>query len=214
MSWVTSMIAVPFSRHRRLRREVICAWIETSSAVVGSSAMMSAGSAHSASAITTRWRIPPENWCGNWSMRVSAAGIPTCLSRSSARSRACARLSVRWVRMVSTIWSPTLSSGWSEVSGSWKIAPILRPRTLRIASGGSVSMRSPERWIDPPAIRPGGSSSPITAVPVSDLPAPDSPTTPRISPGAMSKETPSSAVSGPLRPSNTTLRSRIESSGC
>jgi hypothetical protein len=22
------------------------------------------GSAHSASAITTRWRMPPENWCG------------------------------------------------------------------------------------------------------------------------------------------------------
>ena len=34
------------------------------SAVVGSSAMMSRGSAASARAITTRWRIPPENWWG------------------------------------------------------------------------------------------------------------------------------------------------------
>ena len=43
---------------------MICAWIETSSAVVGSSATISFGSAASASAITTRWRMPPENWCG------------------------------------------------------------------------------------------------------------------------------------------------------
>src|SRR5271166_3292843 len=42
-----------------LRTAMICACTETSSAVVGSSAMMSAGSAQSASAITTRWRIPP-----------------------------------------------------------------------------------------------------------------------------------------------------------
>ena len=40
---------------------MICAWIETSSAVVGSSAMMSRGFAASASAMTTRWRMPPEN---------------------------------------------------------------------------------------------------------------------------------------------------------
>ena len=35
----------------------------------------------------------------------------------------------------------------------------------------------------PEATRPGGSSRPMMAAPVSDLPAPDSPTTPRISPG-------------------------------
>jgi hypothetical protein len=43
---------------------MICAWIDTSSAVVGSSATISLGSAASARAITTRWRMPPENWCG------------------------------------------------------------------------------------------------------------------------------------------------------
>ena len=40
---------------------MICAWIDTSSAVVGSSATMSLGFAASASAMTTRWRMPPEN---------------------------------------------------------------------------------------------------------------------------------------------------------
>ena len=43
---------------------MICAWIDTSSAVVGSSAISRSGSAHSASASTTRWRMPPENSCG------------------------------------------------------------------------------------------------------------------------------------------------------
>ncbi len=41
-----------------------CAWTVTSSAVVGSSAMISAGSRASAMAIMMRWRMPPENWCG------------------------------------------------------------------------------------------------------------------------------------------------------
>ena len=64
MSCVTSMTAVWCSRQSRFNRPVICAWIDTSSAVVGSSAMISFGPAHSASAITTRCRMPPENWCG------------------------------------------------------------------------------------------------------------------------------------------------------
>ena len=64
MSCVTSITAVPWSRQRRFSSWMICAWIETSSAVVGSSAMISFGLAASASAITTRCRMPPENWCG------------------------------------------------------------------------------------------------------------------------------------------------------
>ena len=42
----------------------ICAWIVTSSAVVGSSAISTDGLQDSASAIITRWRMPPENSCG------------------------------------------------------------------------------------------------------------------------------------------------------
>jgi len=42
----------------------ICACVVTSSAVVGSSAISSAGSRASAMAIITRWRWPPESWCG------------------------------------------------------------------------------------------------------------------------------------------------------
>ena len=43
---------------------MICAWMVTSSAVVGSSAMSSLGWQHSAMAIITRWRMPPDSSCG------------------------------------------------------------------------------------------------------------------------------------------------------
>ena len=42
----------------------ICFWMVTSSAVVGSSAISSFGSQASAMAIMTRWRMPPDSWCG------------------------------------------------------------------------------------------------------------------------------------------------------
>ena len=42
----------------------ICAWIVTSSAVVGSSAISSFGLHDSAMAIITRCRMPPDSWCG------------------------------------------------------------------------------------------------------------------------------------------------------
>ena len=56
--------AVPVSRQRRRISRKICACTVTSNAVVGSSAMIKSGSFRSAVAMTTRCRIPPENWCG------------------------------------------------------------------------------------------------------------------------------------------------------
>src|SRR5262249_7186498 len=69
-------------------------------------------------------------------------------------------------------------------------------------------MRWSLRRISPPPIRPGGSIRPMIAVPVSDLPAPDSPTTPSTSPGMMSKETPSTATKVPRRVGNSTRKLR------
>ena len=63
-SCVMRMTAAPvfsFSSSISLRT---CAWMVTSSAVVGSSAISSFGLQASAMAIITRWRMPPENWCG------------------------------------------------------------------------------------------------------------------------------------------------------
>src|SRR6202166_1199580 len=91
--------------------------------------------------------------------------------------------------------------------------PIRFPLIRRSSSGGRLSIRMPDRWISPPAIRPGGSIRPITASPVTDFPAPDSPTTPSTSPLAMSKETPSMARSAWWRVTNSTLRLRTERTG-
>ncbi len=64
MSWVISSTAVPWSSRRRRIRSRIWAWMVTSSAVVGSSAISSLGWQASAMAIITRWRMPPESWWG------------------------------------------------------------------------------------------------------------------------------------------------------
>ena len=63
-SWVIIRTAVPNSSESFWMSSRICAWIVTSSAVVGSSARISFGSHDRAIAIITRWRIPPENWNG------------------------------------------------------------------------------------------------------------------------------------------------------
>ena len=63
----------------------------TSSAVVGSSAISSFGLQASAIAIITRWRMPPESWCGYSRTRRCGSGMPTSVSISIAcASAACA----------------------------------------------------------------------------------------------------------------------------
>ena len=74
MSWVMKRIAVPLSRCSSRSRSKICACTVTSSAVVGSSAIRMSGRQASAIAIITRWRMPPESWCGYSSTRRSGAG--------------------------------------------------------------------------------------------------------------------------------------------
>ena len=66
-------------------RSRICACTVTSSAVVGSSAISRSGSQASAMAIITRWRMPPDIWCGYSSKRRSGAGMRTRCSAAMAR---------------------------------------------------------------------------------------------------------------------------------
>ena len=63
-SWVMNSIAMPSLACRSFSSARICACTVTSSAVVGSSAMSRSGRLASAMAIITRWRWPPESWCG------------------------------------------------------------------------------------------------------------------------------------------------------
>ena len=111
----------PFSRRSRSSSRRMPAWTVTSSAVVGSSAISSFGRAASALAIAMRWRIPPENWCGNARSARSGSGIRTS-SRSSRRAFDGGRLrrGPSWKRTCSVSCCRSVSIGWSEVSGSWK----------------------------------------------------------------------------------------------
>ncbi len=87
-----------------------CACTVTSSAVVGSSAMIRSGSLAMAIAMTARCRMPPENSCGNALARSTAFGMPTRSSSSTARlAAACLEIfAPRCTSSASAIWSPTV----------------------------------------------------------------------------------------------------------
>ena len=63
-SWVIRMIAVFVRSFKSFNSLSTCAWIVTSRAVVGSSAIRSSGRQDNAMAIMALWRIPPENSWG------------------------------------------------------------------------------------------------------------------------------------------------------
>ena len=86
MLWVMIMIAMPNSSRRSISRSRICAWMVTSSAVVGSSAISSCGRQASAMAIITRWRCRRRAGADSRAMRRAAEGMPTFSSISTARA--------------------------------------------------------------------------------------------------------------------------------
>ena len=192
----------------------ICAWIVTSSAVVGSSARTRDGSQASAIAIIMRWRIPPLNWWGYWRRRRAASGMPTIWSSSSARARERAASAPRWISTPSVSWRPTESTGFSEVMGSWKTMAISRPRTRRISSSESRRRSRPLNQTSPPTIRPAGAATRrMTESALTLLPQPDSPTRATVSPSRTSQETSSTARTTPPRVVNWVLRWRTSRRG-
>ena len=84
--------------------------------------------------------------------------------------------------------SPTLMRGCSEAYGSWNTIWIWR-RSGCIWLRLSLAMSWPWNLISPEV----GSSSRTMQRPRVDLPQPDSPTRPRVSPRAMSSEMPETA---------------------
>ena len=155
----------------------------TSSAVVGSSAISSAGAQASAMAIITRWRMPPESLCGYSSTRMlrrgDAARAPACRWR---RARAAAADRPRWRISASPIWSPTVKLGLSEVIGSWKIMARRLPRRSCICRSGSAASSRPSKTTEPDTRVPAFGSSRMMDSAVTLLPQPDSPTMPSVRP--------------------------------
>ena len=147
---------------------MICAWMFTSSAEIGSSPTTNTGSTASARAIEMRWRWPPENSCGN--RAAASGGSPTRFSSSPTRvarhrPRRCAR---PCSRSGPARISPTVMRGLSEAYGSWKIICIRR-RNGRIADCDACEMSWPSNTMRPAV----GSSSRITSRASVDLPQPD-----------------------------------------
>ena len=143
----------------RRSRSRICAWMVTSSAVVGSSAISSlraAGERHGdhhalAHAAGQLVRIVVDAAL----RRRECARAPAARSRARARPAARARL-VR--RSASTICSPTVSTGLSEVIGSWKIIAISLAAHLAHPRSASAARSRPSKRTcaaDDPRRRPG-----------------------------------------------------------
>src|SRR6516164_9053074 len=115
---------------------------------------------------------------------------------------------------VSVIWRPMVSTGLSELIGSWKIIEISLPRMSRIPRSDRASRSWPPKRMLPSTMRPGGEAirrnmeSEVTV-----LPQPDSPTTASVSPGATEKEMPSTARTTPSRVKEWVFRPSISSRG-
>ena len=106
-------------------------------------------------------------------------------------------------RIGSAMMSPTRQRGLRLAKGSWKII-WMRRRSLRRCGGVARWRPSTRRRCAPP--RRSGGSRPTTMRATVDLPEPDSPTSAKVSPLAMVKETPSTARSS-CRPSRASVRS-------
>ena len=90
-------------------------------------------------AIIARWRMPPENSCGYWRARRSAAGTRTARSRSTARANA-GRGQAVVLRGDLGELAPIRRVGLNEVIGSWK---TMAKRRCRAAAGAAARRAGP-----------------------------------------------------------------------
>ena len=190
-SWVIRIIDRPRSRRSFSSSSRICACIITSSAVVGSSPMISSGLQASARAIITRWRMPPENSCGYCFARFGDADALEQLADARLRAGVPGSCS----SIASAIWRPTRMTGSSAFIAPWKTIDTVFQRMSR-------QPRSVRRWtcitprVELTSIVPSArcrfcGSRPSSASAVVVLPQPDSPASPSASPRRSWKLTPS-----------------------
>ena len=148
-SCVISSSAMPNRAFRSVSRSRICAWMVTSSAVVGSSAIRMSGSFASAIAIITRCRCPPDSSCGYDRSRAAGSGMPTSSSNSTIRARAFAPRNPLCSASDSPICLSTVCSGFNDVIGSWKTMAILAPRICRNRDSGAPRSSCPSKRMLP-----------------------------------------------------------------
>src|SRR4051812_42475209 len=126
------------------------------------------------------------------------------------RARRAALPISRWTSIISSIWRPTVISGFSAVIGSWKIMAMRPPRTCRIRAALAASRSSPSKRIRPRTARTCGSGrSRMIARAATDFPDPDSPTRHRISPRPSVRENSETASGRSAQGGKATARSSI-----
>src|SRR5438874_2341935 len=136
--------------------------------------------------------------------------MPTRSSSSVARARASWPRRDWWRRSTAPIWRPTVSTGLSEVIGSWNTYAMSRPRTSR-SDGPRRPSSSTSSKLTEPVTRALAGSRPVSASAVTLLPQPDSPTSASTSRPDTSKLAESTASTGPSSVRKRTVRSRTRS---
>ena len=209
------MIAVPVLALSWRIKSRIWAWTVTSRAVVGSSAIRSFGShgerhrdhhalAHAAGKLV---RILLHT--------LRRLGDPHQAQHFDGTLRAPPRrLMPRCSVKVSLIWRPIVSTGFSDVIGSWKIIDISLPPDGAHLALGQLEQILAQNRMRPATMRPGGEAiRRNTESEVTLLPHPDLPTTASVSPGTTENDTPSTARTIPSRVKKWVFRSSTSSSG-
>ena len=163
-SWVISRIAIPSRSRSSFISSRICAWMVTSSAVVGSSAIRSFG-------------LQRERHRDHHALAHAAGQLVRIVLDALRRRRGCRRAAASRPRAsiaslrptfwcsctASAIWSPTVKTGFSDVIGSWKIIEISLPRifssSLSVERGEVAALEEDARALarSGPAGRPGAS---------------------------------------------------------
>jgi hypothetical protein len=152
----------------------------------------------SAMAITTRWRMPPESWCGYSLARCAGAGMPTV---SSILTGAVPRLAFGAGAVNPHHLGDLIANGEDGIQSRHRLLEDHRDASAAHGAHRLLVDRArffPSKVISlPDSMRPGGRIRRKSESAVTDLPQPDSPTRPTVSPGAIAKLMPSTERATP-----------------
>ena len=118
--------------------------------------------------------------------------MPTSSSNSITRFLSASPRRPAWIASVSATWLPIVKTGFKDVIGSWKITEMSLPRRRLMAAIGSCVSSRPSKRIAPDTSALSGNRR-NTAIAVTLLPLPDSPTTATVRLTGISKLTPLTA---------------------
>ena len=180
----------PNSSCSRSSRLITWAWIDTSSADTGSSQTMISGLERQRAGDADALPLTAGELVR---VAVDVVGVEPDERRAAPaprRRRSPRGTTSGWISNGSPTMSPTVIRGFSEVYGSCMTIWMFRRTRAQLAAPRSLVRCPCPRTVIEPAV---GVSSPTSSLASVDLPQPDSPTTPSVSPRRSSKSTPSTA---------------------